>query len=209
MPEDAIESNDDVSTEGLISAEPIEYARPTTPHVNLASGITRGDIAALAVRLVGIYMVVVALPAIGYVIAWLVGPMRWSRQAEFYWLYELVFLGGGAFMIVKAAMIGGWLLPKATMNPDVLPATGSPHELQAAAFSVVGVILAVSACPSLIGFLADYGSGTHGQIRESVRPGVELVVGLLLFFRGKRLARYWQALPASAPARTDGSQGPL
>lgn len=207
-PQNAIDLTGGEPASGPIPAEPIEYAKPTTPNVHLASGITRGDVAALAVRLLGIYMVVVGLPAIGYVVGSLFGPLRLNRQLEFYLIYEIIFLGGGGFMVAKAAMIGGWLLPRATLNPQMPSASGSPQELQAVAFSIVGLVLAVSACPTLISLLVEALATPHPNLLQSLPTGVEFVLGVLLFFRGKRLARYWQALPAAPMTRNDDA-GPL
>lgn len=200
--------SDGASVADPIVVPAIEYAKPLTPHVHMASGITRGDIAALAVRLLGIYLIVSALPILAYALESLLTPMKLRDVMQFYVLYDAIMIAAGALMIIKAAMIGSWLLPKVTTNAHLPPAAGTPQELQAVAFSVVGVILTVFAFPGLAAAFAEYASGSHDPIYSLIKPGVEFAVGLLLFFRSKRLARYWQSIPA-APAQRDDDSGPL
>lgn len=201
-------------SEGASAVDPvetpaIEYAKPLTPDLHMASGITRGDIAALAVRLLGIYIIVIALPVLGYALESFFTPMKLRDVMQFYVLYDATLIAVGTFMVIKAAMIGGWLLPKAAMNTHLRPAAGTPQELQAVAFSVVGVTLTVFAFPGLAAVFAEYASGSHDPIYSLIKPGVEFAVGLLLFFRSKRLARYWQGLPAASSVRSDDDPGPL
>lgn len=190
------------------ASEAIEYARPSTPHAHMTAGITRGDIAVLAVRLLGIYLIIGALPALGYLIESFFTPMRLGTQVQFYLMYVAILFAVGSFMVIKATLIGRWLLPKETMNPHPPVGAGTLGELQAVAFSVVGVALVVFASPDLAQIVAEYASGNK-RVDRLIKPGIEFIAGLLLFFRGKRLARYWQSLPASSPVLTDDDSGPL
>jgi hypothetical protein len=189
----------------------IEYAKPSTPQpqqVGLTGGISRGDIAALAVRILGIYLIVSAFPELAFIVSTAFHPRDMGGVLAFYLAYDAVFIGVGTFMVIKAVAIGGWLLPKATSNPDVPPSSGAPQELQAVALSVVGIILAASAFPALAATLSRYADPARDLIAGIIKPGVEFAVGLFLFFASKRIAGYWQRLPARRP-RTDDDSGPL
>lgn len=203
------------SESASIAADPlapseIEYARPSTPHVHVASGITRGDFAALAVRLLGIYLIVGALPSLAYVIESLLTRLSLpDNMQQLFLLDAAIVIAVGTFMVIKAAMIGGWMLPKETMNPHLPPGAGTPQELQAVAFSVVGVMLAVFAFPDLGAALTQYAARSHFEVYELIKPGIEFIAGSLLFLRSKRLARYWQNLPATPTPHRDDDGGPL
>jgi hypothetical protein len=127
----------------------------------------------------------------------------------FYLAYVAVFVGVGTFLLIKATMIAGWLLPKSTASPGVPPGPGSPQNLQAVAFSVVGVILASSAFPDLARTMIQYGGESHALLQEITKPGIEFVVGLLLFFQSKRLAAYWHRIRAAHEGAVDDDSGPL
>lgn len=208
MAEDTITSSDPIQPSPQLGAA-IDYAEPLTPDLHTASGITRGDVAALAVRLMGIYLVIAALPMLGYLLETVASSARTQGDLLAYVLYEAVLIAMGLLMIIKAATIGSWILPRSTMNAHVPPASGSPQELQAVAFSVVSVVLIAFSFPGLVAFVAAYASGTKQPLYSLIHPSVEFIIGLLLFFEGKRLARYWQGLPLAAPPLADDDSRPL
>ena len=195
------------------SPAPIAYADasvPTARETALRSGVTRGDVAALTVRLYGIYLVLQALPMAGYVLVALIqSPRLWGRldfTFLFYVAYLAVFAGVGTWLVIKAPKVGAWLLPKATVDPGLPPVAGSPQGMQAVAFSVVGLFLAASAFPELAAALARYANSDRDLFATFIKSGAAFVAGLFLFFRAKRITGYWQQI---GHARTRDESGPL
>ena len=130
------------SESASIAADPlapseIEYARPSTPHVHVASGITRGDFAALAVRLLGIYLIVGALPSLAYVIESLLTRLSLpDNMQQLFLLDAAIVIAVGTFMVIKAAMIGGWMLPQRDDEPSFASRCG--HTPRTAGGGVLG-----------------------------------------------------------------------
>jgi hypothetical protein len=209
MADEATESGSSETSTGAVPTAAIDYAKPSTPHppVSLASGITRGDIAALAVRLAGIYLIIAALPTLVVVAFSGFGRSGFDSTVGIFIPFCIAFIGVGAFLIVKAALIGSWLLPRVTAGPDVAPTPGSVQQLQAVALSVVGVVLAASSLPQLAWAAEQFTHSSRGLLEVTIRPAAELIVGLLLFFRSKRISGYWERIPAAPPDNADS--GPL
>jgi hypothetical protein len=106
MTSDASEA---VPTESSEVPAAIPYADPLVPsarETGLTSGITRGDVAALAVRIFGIYLLLNALTIAGMFVAVAFQLSRlWRRpdpQVIVYAAYLLVFGGVGAWFTLKA-----------------------------------------------------------------------------------------------------------
>jgi hypothetical protein len=191
-------------------ATPIPYADPSIPHPvpSLSSGVTRGDVAALTVRIVGVYVFLQGLPFTAYAFQY---PF-FSRYSAPFLITVVVFVGLGTLLITQAGWIARWLLPK-QVGDGVSPREGSPDLLQAVAFSVIGVLLGAGGCRDIAYLIWRY---TFESIRsiphESFgltwfKPTVELAMGIWLFFGSKRLSRYWRRSQDSA-AEADES-GPL
>lgn len=203
------------------ATDPIPYADPLVPtgrDAGLRFGITRGDVAALAVRIFGIYLLLQALPLAMFVISQLLQSPRLRVSGlmsefgfVFYGIYLVVFTGAGVWLVVKAVRIAAWLLPKTTGNAALPVVHGSPDGLQAVAFSIIGLYLAASAFPGVATIFAQYARFPSDQsmFQQLVKPGVEFVVGLVLFFRSKRLAAYWQQTRAGSAAHAGDDSGPL
>lgn len=199
------------------ASPPIAYADPSTPEprqVLGAQGITRGDVAAIVVRLLGIYVILQGLP--------LIAPLFESRfdlvVTSVYGLVLTAFELVGIFLVWKATRLGLWLLPSETEAVGVPPGSSSPLDWQAVAFSVVGVVLACEAAPVLAHAFVRYTYESvyalaHGTTPSSLlltlfRPTVQLLLGTGLFFYGKRLSHLWQRTRAMPLPRNDDA-GPL
>lgn len=212
------ETSDAVASGTTESPRAIPYAGPLVPtaqETRLTSGITRGDVAALAVRLFGIYLLVNALPILGYFMSALIRLPRSGPGVDswfiLYSIYLMGYAGVGAWFTVKAVRIAAWLLPPVTANPNVPAAAGSPPGLQAVAFSIVGVYLALSALPELAAAFAWRGSALPGTtyFPPLIKAGVQLAAGLFLFFRAKRISGCWQHLEVARPNNAGDDAGPL
>ncbi|HEY2584310.1 MAG TPA: hypothetical protein VGI81_00945 [Tepidisphaeraceae bacterium] len=212
------DANDLTVTTATETPAAIPYADPLVPtarETGLTSGITRGDVAALAVRLFGIYLLLNALTIIGYFVSFAVQvPRFWSRADSGFILYSIYLMGYagfGAWFTLKAVRIAAWLLPPVTANPNVPTASGSSHGLQAVAFSIVGAYLALSALPELAATFAWRGAAMPGGtfFPPLIKAGVQFAAGLFLFFRAKRISAYWQRLEVARPKGADDDSGPL
>ena len=190
-------------------AMPIAYADPSTPQPHsLSSGVTRGDVAALTIRIAGVYVILQLLPFTAY-------AFQYSFLSQYGWrllIMFVVYAGVGTFLFTQAGWLARWLLPK-QVGDGVPPRAGSPDLLQAVAFSVVGVLLGAWGCQDVAYLIWRY---TFESIRslphESVgltwfKPTVELAMGAWLFFGSKRLSRYWRRMQDSAMEA--GESGPL
>jgi hypothetical protein len=203
------------------ATDPIPYADPLVPagrDAGLRFGITRGDVAALAVRIFGIYLLLQALPLAMFVISQLLQSPRLRLSGfmssfgfVFYGIYLVVFTAAGVWLLVKAVRVAAWLLPNTTGNAAVPVVHGSPDGLQAVAFSIVGLYLAASAFPDVAAILAQYArfQSDRAMFPQLIKPGIEFVVGLVLFFRSKRIAAYWQQTRAVSAAHAGDDSGPL
>lgn len=205
------------ATEGAPDSSPaIPYADasvPTAQESALTSGITRGDIAALAVRLFGIYLLLQALPLAAYIVTDALQISRAWRRLDsgfaLYAIYLMVFAGVGTWLVVKATRVAMWLLPKATGNPSIPAISGSAHDMQAVALSIVGLYLALSAFPDLAAIFARYANSDREMLPGLIKAGAQLIAGLTLFFRAKRVSAYWQRIGMARPPSADDDSGPL
>ena len=197
----------------------LPYADPSTPHqLGNASGISRGDIAALGVKLVGLYIMLQGLPYLSQVLEVVGVSARFPGQWVFSELAVIAFLeAAGLALLLRGSEIGAWLLPKA--GSTGIPTTaGSPVELQAAAFGVAGVLVAIPAVPEAASNIWRYLYDTSRNgpqpvavsefILNFIKPAAQIGVGAWLFFGSKQLARYWHRLRGEKRRPTDES-GPL
>lgn len=205
-----------------MSTEPepsrLSYADPFTPRAeHHGTTLTRRDLSALAVKLIGLYLIVQAIPAVVGIAGWILDGA--PRSGIGYYLGNFgFFVGLGLVLIAMGDRIGAWLLSDPAPVPSE-PAAPDIRNVQAAAFAVVGVMLiAVWALP---GFFYDgwrylYGTrpaSASERLRELrpllVRHTVELVLGLLLFYGSKRLAAYWHRLRSRGHSQANNDEGPL
>ena len=199
----------------------LQYAQPGTSQPHQAGdthGLTRRDVAALALRLVGVYALLQGMYLLTYLPGLLMNyrAYRASSVAREMLLFGLgpyaLSLGVGAFLLLFADRLAPrLLLGPAPGQPDGAPPalvrTSGP-ELQAIAFSVVGLLLVVWSAKSLA-FVAwsIYASHRHndaferdGWGRYALEFVAECGLGVWLFFGSKRLAAFWQRLRGTGPA---------
>jgi len=176
--------------------------------------VTRRDIATIIVKLIGVYMILQGFPALVAIGQYGFGGL--GRISMSMWAYFLgmlgFYLGIGALLLAFGERAAKWLLPRPDGSGSAAPWPGSPVELQAAAFSVAGVvIIAFWAAPGLIFDTWRYlfhnsPEAPPGQVVELMpfllRHAMELAVGLWLFYGSKRLSLYWQRM-RSGPSGPD------
>ena len=209
-----------------VATPALAYADISTPrpeHIGMAAGITRGDVAVITIRILGIYIILQGLTELGFLAASFMGYGYGISRinvpfATVFALFEAV----GVLMLIKAPWIARRLLPEAPATPTVNPGPGSPIELQSAAFAVIGVLVTVWAIPDVALAIWRYTNpailtAPHEQggmvlVESLLKPAVELVLGVWLFFGSKRLSLYWQKMRGPRAVRdgdTDGDAGPL
>ena len=207
------------------AASALSYAGPGTArpeHTGAATGLTRLDVAALALRLLGLYAMIQAAP----VLATLPGLLMYAFKGSYNWTFgesllyagpSLVYLTVGVLLIAYASRLAPKLLP-----PPVEPVAGTDpthralvhttgRQLQAIAVSVVGLLLVTWSLPSLIqtavAYLADSESPATGGITPSairqnlVLFAVQFAAGVWLFLGSRGLAVYWHRLRRHDHAR--------
>jgi hypothetical protein len=193
--------------------EALTYAVPTTPTAeehSVGLGMTRGDVAALAIRIIGLYVAVQGLLYLSFVFQY---GFRFNPTAAVGLVLLAVYEGFAAFLVILAPRIGRWLLPRSPVQSHDFAGVSWPLELQAVAFSVVGLVLVVSSAPRVIVILwstidrtMSFYRNTSGDLIGSLlQPGTEFILGLLLFFGAKRLSLYWRGIRAARPALDDES----
>lgn len=174
---------------------PIAYRTADVP-------LTMPVLAVVGVKLLGLYAFLLAFPHLAVV------PQALSRRSEFPWYVLLGFampavcyLGLGAVLLFMA----DWLVVRVMRVPDgVLPTTSFGEHFQAIAFSIVGVLVIVWGLGALAGrvsnWAANEGARAAGQVVQDygvalfAEPITLLVVGTVLFLRGRGLASLWHRM---------------
>ena len=192
----------------LEPSAPISYADTTTPsprEVAVEEPIARGDVAFVALRILAIYMILNGLSTIAVLAGEFSIGGRYSlggilvSPALLWLIVEEAF---GVFLFVSAARLSVWMLPKVAMGPATAPGGVASSDWQAAAFAVVGIALAVLAAPD-IAFMLYQSIRSVGQTQSEelalrlVKPLVQLVLGIWLFFGSHRLALVWRKMRSS------------
>jgi hypothetical protein len=210
-------------------AAPLQYAQPDASRPYLAGdahGLTRRDVASLALKLVGIYSLLQGMSLVSYMPGLLM-HYRAYRAASIAMEMLLLGLGPyalslgvGIFLLLFADRLAPRLLPEpapgqADSPPPALVRTSGP-ELQAVAFSVVGLLLIVWSARSLALAAWNFYAGSRVIVEALERPGwgryaleaaVECGLGVWLFFGSKRLAGFWQRLRGQGGPSAAGDAG--
>jgi hypothetical protein len=190
-----------LDTGDAASPAPLAYAtsreaEPTT------GGMTRGDIASLAIRIIGIYLIVQSLPYLALSVEYFQDNIYRIVGGLVPFLACLFF--GGA-LVIFATKIAGWLLPRTAVVATEPPGHG-PAQFQAIVFSIIGVLLVVWSAPTLVYILAVFLLGSRGSIQLSplarlttslssiLQYGAEFAIGIWLFFGSKRLSAWWWSM---------------
>jgi hypothetical protein len=159
------------------------------------------SVAEVAFGVAGVWLMVSRIPDFGLNLAlWPVGPdgvLHWVGVIHF----ALVVICGIGLLRFRRAL-AGWLVPMP--EPD---AGDSVAGLQAAAFSIVGVVLLAQGLAELLGRLAvSLGSPGHIPLNWLAIAMAQIAVGLLLFLGARGLAQIWRAL-RRARGRVDTDAG--
>ena len=186
------------------------------------------DVASLALKLLGVYAIIQALPLLQYLrylVALVELPERNSTAMQL-WIAALgivppLLVGVAAIVLLtRSAELARLLVPE-----DRIVALGgmSSREVQTIAFSVAGAIVFILGVPGLsqvilrLAYWPEYYGRTlspEGGRRlldaalTSLGPVIQCVLGIVLFFRSRGLANFWHRLQSARYARIDESQLP-
>jgi hypothetical protein len=185
---------------------PLPYALPSTqspPHLGAAGGLTRGDAAAIALRLTGAYCLLragemmVQLPSLVSMSGFRIFPH--AREIGLYLAPCALNVGIGLWLILRTDRLAARLLRHrrphpALPAPETVPLSAgsfagmSGPDLQSIAFSVIGVVLvAQSFIPLTVAawyYFFDQPSRYQYQWQA---PGPKLIEGLAGFLVGTAL----------------------
>lgn len=188
--------------------------------------MTKREVGSLAFKLAGIYALVRAADHATYLFMWAQSVMDVLRHRDGVgphvtelWTGLLVALpfaflvALGVFLIAR----GGWLSARMFPGPEQdVTVTASARDVQAIAFSVVGVLLIASALP----MLAQIGVNLYyhykypemelrvirGNWVAFLRMCAKLILGTVLFFSGRSLSNLWFRMRTfRQPPRVDES----
>jgi len=159
------------------------------------------SIAILAVRILALYIVVqgiFVLPAITQIFT--------SDSSRIFGVFERLFLASSIFaplvigiiILTFSRRLGGWLSPEKTAGETIKKVDFK--ELQAVAFSIVGVFAIVHSTPILIRTLVARSNQSFQYLKQIalwqepyfVASVTSLVIGIILFFGSKSLVRLYQ-----------------
>jgi hypothetical protein len=194
-------------------AAALPYASESTPVTGGDSHapITRGDVAVLAVRLLGVIAIIQGsafLAVLGSVFS------NFGAGAGVVWATLAVaapygiYLGAGIVLVATAGWIGPKLLPDARRSDDAA-GRASARDIQAVAFSVIGVAVAVwsvGELASAIWYLS-FRSARRDEDHTAwdlasphlVRFAIQVGVGVVLFLGAKGLSRVWHRVREPNP----------
>jgi hypothetical protein len=181
-------------TEGESPVASVRYREGDTP-------IALPGLAVVAVKLMGLYSIIVGVPQLVFAPMFLFGSSGGSM-----FLPSLVYPGlqiaVGVFLLACAE----WVVARIVRVPDedALPVTPNEH-FQGVAFSIVGVLLMTWAAAEIAKYfgaaLMSEASRGRGAVvgsvfrfQDYIRPLVELAAGLYLFLRGRGLASLWHRM---------------
>jgi hypothetical protein len=168
------------------------------------------DIAVVALRLLGIYLLLqgsIALTLVGNAIRSLFfgGGRQGVLDISLQLLPFAICLAAGVSLLKAAPALALRLLPRRGSDASAgeRPATGS-RSLQALGFSIAGAIVVAQAVPRFcysltLTFIRNY--DVYSRPRQLsdflvtlLQPTVEIALGVWLFFGSKGLAHYWHRI---------------
>jgi hypothetical protein len=148
--------------------------------------MTKREMTSLSLMLLGVYLLGIHLPFYGLA---LVGSLQSGRIATC--IPPLLAFGFAISLITCSKQITQRILLAAGGEEDESGESDEPSPtLQTIAFSVVGLLLAAKGLPSLAGII-NLNSVLKGDPTVALRyigPMLEFVLGILIFFNGRRLS---------------------
>jgi hypothetical protein len=183
----------------------LSYESPPTT----LNGIGLGTI---VLQIVGVYCITLALPIFTVVAGFLGstavrGSTGW--QIIFSFMMPGLYFAAGLLLIRFAPRLSVWLFRDTAGGVMVGPVTTEAgRNLQAIAFSVIGVMTMIEAAPQLVSriWLASMNVGApvsaYGQL---VEPIAQFLFGLALFLQAKGLSILWHKLRAGGVMQPGGA----
>lgn len=184
-------------------------------HQDSKDSLTKYDLGVLSVRLTGLYLLTQALTHAAYI----PGALGYTGARGQQWAILAMYSGpavvdalGGTFLLTCTNWIVRRAFPEFSAGASV---SASGRDLQAIAFSVVGVWLVASAVPDVAQFVAmcwSIGIPATASKRLDLIPVVakilvQIAAGVYLFARAKGLSALWHRLRyagiAQPPATTN------
>jgi hypothetical protein len=186
-------------TEPPLAQEALSYES-----LGASNAVTLGGI---AVKLLGVYCIVLALPFLSL----LANLLNQGSRMTASWFV----IGTSPYVIYTALGIalmraGDWVAMRVfARGPILTPMRGPEGEYwQAMAFSIVGVLAVLHALPSLfsLGYYAIQ-FPTRSLLRGDVFvPAMQAVLGIILFLGGKGLARFWHRVRTAGTPQESAQQ---
>jgi hypothetical protein len=178
-------------TDSEQSGAQLPYATPTHSSPD-SPPFNRYDFATLSVRLLGIYLIVEALPIVINVVSTIVVNRGFYRVYSYSLVSLFTFFVVGVLLFVMAQRIGAKLLPPLEPHRGD-PPRASGVQLHGAAIATCGLILlAYRSVPGLVIDIWAYynrpGSRTSELLAQHI---IETLLGIFLFFGASAIASYW------------------
>jgi hypothetical protein len=184
----------------------LPYATPTHHE---GPPLTRYDVATLAVRLLGIYVLVQILPNIVSLVAGIVLSRTIPPIYRYNWMSLVTYLPAGVVLVTMAQRIGAKILPAPRADFPLPPRSASGVQLHGAAIATCGVVLFTFY--GLPGFVIDLwayynrpGSRTPELLAQHV---IEILLGLFLFFAAPAIAAFWERSRLQSSTHPDSPTG--
>ena len=182
--------------------------------------MNKREIASLAFKIAGLYAIVQAIKQSGSILLLLGALLRACdlglETPEDLWRFLLdlavvilpcaLLTVLGILLLARSSKLAGWVFDAG--DPALAQPT-DPHELQAIAFSVLGVFVVAMAVPSLGAVLMN---ASVRDLPEHLRPrvwtpliklGLQSGIGLGLFFGARPLARFWHKMRTGGIVHAD------
>lgn len=180
--------------------------------------VTKGELGTAAIRLLGIYEIVVGIGKLPHLGSALPIVSRMTGMQSYLYVFMqtaqiLIPLAVGLLLVSQARRFGQWLFahPEARLSSEV-----ALRDAQAVAFSIAGIVIAISGLGRFVSaFNASAASRPraprgwfHWMNSVHVAGIVLLVLGLFLFFHSTRLSNFWWSLRATRPMAERPSPDP-
>jgi len=189
--------------------------------------MTKREITVIVLKLLGVYAIIEAIPLLQYLWGFisLINRAR-AEILQQVWLYlamgmPFLLMAVTAFLLItRSERIAGLLVRE---DGPVSPTSSlSGREVQAIAFSVVGVLVFLLALPKLCQLVLNLWymrfQNVQGQLSTDrlvqsawqlgIAVGIQCGLAAILFLRAKGLADLWHHIQGAKPAQADaGSTG--
>ncbi len=163
----------------------------------------KSDVACLALRIIGIYLVASYLP---YVSMFIHQSEPMSFKALLTFGVSLLSLIPGVVLIAFSKGLAVRIMPGAD---ESLPGSSlSIADWQSIAFSAIGVSLIANAVPAITQAIAihKFINATHKPYwTYFITPGIKLAIGAVLFLKARGLAGIWKGIQRGRPLREESS----